>query len=306
LENKSLEEFFVKPKNPFADVQVDFKNSDYVVLGFPFDATSTYRFGSKKAPEAVREASLNIETYSFRSDLYIEDLKICDLGNLIIVDDFNQNFLNLKNVLSKIFSLRKFPVVLGGEHTLTYSVAEAFPEKFGIISFDAHLDLRDEYLGKRFSHTTFMRRIIEKNGGERVFFVGTRAVCKEELEYTKKEKIGFLTSLQVKTQNIKETLKTLRNFASSFSGVYLTVDIDVLDPAYAPAASNPEPEGLDPTTLTSILVGLGNTLNIIGLDVVEFTPKYDFGVTAILAAKIIFEVLCSTEKRRKTLFKPKF
>lgn len=297
MKNKSLEEFFVKPRNFFADVHVDFKESDYVVLGFPFDSTSTYRFGSKMAPEAVREASLNIETYSFRSGLCVENLKICDLGNLILVDDFNQNFLNLKYVLSKIFCLGKFPIVLGGEHTLTYSVVEAFPEKFGIISFDAHLDLRNEYLGKKFSHTTFMRRIVEKIGGERIFFVGTRAICKEELEYIKKEKIGFLTSLQVKTQSIKKTLKTLKNFASSFPNIYLTVDMDVLDPAYAPAASNPEPEGLNPNTLINILTWLNSTLNITGLDLVEFTPNYDSGITAILAAKIIFEVLCSKEKK---------
>jgi len=295
-----LEDFFVKPKNFFAGVQVDFKDSDYVVLGFPFDLTSTYRFGSKKAPEAVREASLNIETYSFRSGLSVEDLKIHDVGNLQILEDFNKNFLNLREAVSKIFGLGKFPVVLGGEHTLTYSVVEALPKNFGLISFDAHLDLRDEYLGRRFSHTTFMRRLIEKIGGEKVFFVGTRAVCIEELEYAKKEKIGFLTSLKIKNQTTKKTLKTIKDFTSTFSGVYLTVDMDVLDPAYAPAASNPEPEGLNPNLLINLISNLAENSNLTGLDIVEFSPDYDSGITAILAAKIVFETLCSKEKRRKT------
>jgi len=299
LKNKIFRKLFVKPKNPFSGFEVDFEEANYIFVGFPFDKTSTYRFGSRKAPNTIREASLNIETYSFRSGLYFEDLKIHDLGNLKIDKNFKKTFSNLKLAVSTIFSLKKFLVVLGGEHTLTFSVGEALPTNVGIISFDAHLDLRNEYLGKKFSHTTFMRRLAEKIGGDRLFFVGVRAVCKEELEFLENEKIKCLTSVRVKHQTVGEILKKIKEFASNFSGLYLTLDMDVLDPSYAPAVSNPEPEGLDPSLLYNILYGIGVNVNVVGLDLVEVSPDYDFGVTSILAAKTIFETLCSVEKGRR-------
>jgi len=292
---KKLEKFLVKPKTPFLGFQTNLEEAKFVIVGFPFDSTSTYRFGSKKAPKAIREASLNIETYSFRSNLCVEDLKIHDLGNVKLSKNMDKNFSNLTHIVSEVFKMKKFPVVLGGEHTLTYSVFEAFPEKFGIISFDAHFDLRDEYMGRRFSHTTFMRRIIEKVGKENVFFVGVRATCKEELEYVNSKKIRYLSCREIKEKGLTMVLHEVRDFMESFSKSYLTIDVDVLDPAYAPAVANPEPEGLNLSFLLDLLYGM-EWKKIVGFDLVEVAPDYDFGVTSIEAAKIVFEVLGAVEK----------
>ncbi|MBS7647525.1 agmatinase [Candidatus Bathyarchaeota archaeon] len=292
-------ELFVSQPNVFSGFQRSFEEADYVVLGVPFDVTSTYRTGARFGPNAIRAASINIETYSFRSGVDVEDLRIHDLGDLHVSTNTEQTLERLAVVVKEIKEAGKMPVVVGGEHTITFGVLKGLSSDLSqtaIVSFDAHLDLRDEFMGLRLSHTTFMRRVNEQLKPARIVEAGTRAVCKEELEYAKNAGVEFLTAQQIRRIS-DEKINQLFRKIEKCKNVYLTIDMDVLDPAYAPAVQNPEPDGLDVSMLLDIL---GNICDrrIVGFDVVEVTPTFDQGITAIQAAKVIFEVLCSIEKNK--------
>jgi agmatinase len=292
-------ELFTSPSSIFLGNQQTFEEANYVILGVPLDATSSYRSGARFAPHAIREASLNIEGYSFRSKEDVEDLKICDLGDLHIAGDADVTLERLALVVQELFEAKKVPVFLGGEHTITLGVMRSLDESTALVSFDAHLDLRNEYLGLATSHTTFMRRIKEQVNPSKIVEVGTRAICREEFDYVKKSGIEFLTTSQIRTEGIAKTVETLDCALADCEKIYLTIDLDVLDPSFAPAVQNPEPEGLDTSTLLDLLNEICGE-RVIGFDLVEVAPHYDRGVTAIQAAKIVFEVLCFLERARKS------
>ncbi|MEM3736570.1 MAG: agmatinase [Candidatus Bathyarchaeia archaeon] len=277
-------------KEPFSGYQTQFNEASYVIFGVPYDKTSTYRLGSRLGPKAVRRASLNIETYSPRTDLYVEDLKMCDLGNVKVAGSLDC----VTEVTSKILDAGKMPVILGGEHTLTYYALNALPRDTALVSFDAHYDLRDEYNGRKISHATVMRRIVDKCGPERIIFAGTRATSKEELSFVEKNKIHNITAHKILHDGWREAADSIKDSLQKFSRYYLTLDMDVLDPAHAPEVGNPEPEGLEVTSLLNIIHGFCDE-RLVGFDLVEVAPKGDFGITAIQAAKIIFEILCFIE-----------
>lgn len=290
-------ELFASPTVVFSGLQKDFREADYVVLGVPFDLTSTYRSGSRFAPTAIREASLNIETYSFRSGTHLEDLKIRDAGDFHASSDMGETLRRLELVSRELFKAGKTPVFIGGEHTLTLGATKGFDEEIAIVVFDAHLDLRNEYMDQRVCHATFMRRVCEGTKVRKVIGVGTRAVCREELDHAKKTGIRFFTSQQARSRGTEVISRDIRSHLDGCESIYLSVDMDVLDPAFAPGVQNPEPDGLTPHLLLDLLCDLCDG-RVVGFDVTEVTPHYDMGVTAIQAAKVIFEVLCSLEKNR--------
>ncbi|MGD9131575.1 MAG: agmatinase [Candidatus Bathyarchaeota archaeon] len=294
----SYRELFVSPSPVFAGNQQSFEEAEYAILGVPFDVTSTYRTGARFAPLAIREASLNIEGYSFRTGTSIADLKIHDLGDLHVAGDVELTLGRLALVANNLFEAEKVPVFLGGEHTITLGVMQSLDENVAVISFDAHLDLRNDYLGLSVSHATFMRRINEDVKPAKILEIGTRAVCREELDYAKNSGIDYLTAQQIRKDGAKNTAETIHNLLEGYEKVYLTIDMDVLDPAFAPAAQNPEPEGLDTTTLLDLLETVCDR-RVIGVDLVEVAPNYDRGLTAIQAAKILFEVLSCLERARR-------
>ncbi|MEM3783570.1 MAG: agmatinase [Candidatus Bathyarchaeia archaeon] len=294
-------ELFASQPNVFSGFQKSFKEADYVVLGVPFDFTSTYRTGARFGPNAIREASLNIETYSFRSNVDVEDLRLHDIGDLHVSADVEETLERLEKVAGEILEAGKTPVIMGGEHTITLGVLKGLGDKVSktaVVSFDAHLDLRDEFMELKLSHTTFMRRINEQLKPAKIIEVGTRAVCKDELNYASKSGIEFITAQQIRKEGAEHMLKVLKQKLSDVKSVYVSVDMDVLDPAYAPAVQNPEPDGLETPALLDILCGLCDE-RVVGFDAVEVAPNYDQGVSAIQAARVIFEVLCSIEKSRR-------
>jgi agmatinase len=291
-------ELFTSPPLSFGGFQRTFQESDYTVLGIPFDMTSTYRSGARFAPTAIREASLNIETYSFRAGLDAERLKIHDLGNIDIIYDVDEIIKRTELVVKELQDEGKFLVILGGEHTLTLGAVKGIGEGTAVVSFDAHLDLRDEYLGRRVSHTTFMRRVCEQISPKKILEIGVRAVCQEELDYAKKAGVQFFTVYEIERESIEKTAEKIAGTLADCEKIYLSIDMDVLDPAYAPAVQNPEPEGLSASTLLDILQGLSYH-RLAALDLMEVAPPYDQGNTAIQAAKIIFEILCYVQLSRK-------
>ena len=155
-------ELFASQTNVFSGVQKPLKEAKYVVFGVPFDATSTYRNGARFAPSAIRQASLNIETYSFRSGIDVEDLALYDAGDLDVSLEAAKTVDMTRLVVDEILAAGKVPVALGGEHTITLGAVKGLGSKAGktaIVSFDAHLDLRCEFFGSSLSHTTFMQLI---------------------------------------------------------------------------------------------------------------------------------------------------
>jgi len=293
---------YVSPSMPFSGFQKSFNEASYIILGVPFDFTSTYRAGARFAPAAIREASLNIETYSFRAGRDLEEVKLHDLGDLDVLADVDETLKRLELVTKELLEAKKTPIFIGGEHTITLGVVRALKKikNLTVVSFDAHLDLRSEYLGVKISHTTFMRRINEQIRPKKIIEVGTRAVCQEELEYAEKAGINYVTSLEIQRESVEKIKEKLRSLLEDAQNIYLTIDLDVLDPAYAPAVQNPEPEGISPYALHELIAEVCKK-PIIAFDLVEVTPSYDNGVTAVQAAKTIFETICCIEKQRLNL-----
>jgi agmatinase len=293
----SYHELYVSPSAVFSGYQKTFEEANYVLLGVPFDVTSTYRVDARFAPLAIREASLNLETYSFRTGVDIENVKMHDLGDLHVTGDAPETLKRVEQVVKELLMTRKVPVLLGGEHTITLGAVRAIGKNVAVLDFDAHLDTRNEYMNLKVSHTTFMRRINEQVKPTRIVEVGTRAVCKEELDYANKAGINFVTAQEIRKHSVEQTAKKIEKLLKGAKKIYLTVDMDVLDPAFAPAVQNPEPDGLCAHTLYDLLHEVCDE-RIVAFDVVEVAPHYDNGVTAIQAAKTMFEILCNMEKSR--------
>jgi len=282
----------------FLDVSRTLAESRYVVFGAPMDLTGTYRRGSRFAPTTIRRASQYMESYSLRSKLEGDEAPICDLGDLKGSDEVEEWIEEIEALLREVSQLQRVPIMLGGEHTITLGAARAF-EKAAIISFDAHLDLRDEFLGRRISHATFLQRVKEERKNRAIIVLGVRALSKEEMSYAEGERIGYLTSREIIEENITETLKKVSELVPEGYPLYLTVDMDVLDPSEAPAVCNPAPEGISVTALLDLLHGLCFRSRVLGLDLCEVTPYYDSGLTSIQAAKVLLEAILAVERRKR-------
>ncbi|MEM1546417.1 MAG: agmatinase [Candidatus Methanomethylicia archaeon] len=276
----------------FGGFQHTFKDSKFIVVGVPYDGTATFRVGARFAPESIRRISGNMETYSLRANLDLEDVKIHDLGDVLCVHgDHNVTLRRIEAVISDLISQNKTPVIIGGEHSITYASVKACNADV-VISFDAHADMRDQYpLGLVNTHATVMRRISEMLGSKNIIEIGIRGFCKEELSYLKKSGILYFTPKHLKTLTVYDVIKSIQSYISRANRVYISIDVDVLDPSIAPGVSNPEPEGLTTTMLLDIIEDLVSS-KVIGFDVVEVCPPYDLNeATSIQATHIIFETI---------------
>lgn len=263
------------------------QKSPFVIVGIPMDITSSFRPGSRFAPAAVRDAATNIEFYSLRTGVDMGEIGFNDVGDIALhPSDVEENVKRIKDVINLFSEQGKIPISIGGEHTITVGTVRGANADC-VISFDAHLDLRDDYLGYKYDHACVMRRLNES--GIKIMEIGNRAVSKEELEYAKKSGIPFITSNLVQTLGTREVARKILNFTSECKRIYITYDMDSIDPAYAPGVATPEPEGLSPSTILDI-VSLIADKRIIGFDIVEISPSYDpSGITSILGAKMIME-----------------
>jgi agmatinase len=270
-----------------------------VVVGVPYDVTSSYRSGSRFGPAALREASLNIETYSLRSQVDLEDVPIADLGDVHIVSDSSEMMERIRLVVKDIVDAGKVPILLGGEHLITLGAVKAFSSDIAIVDFDAHLDLREAYMGEEYSHATFMRKVSQIIPASNIFHLGTRAVSKGELDFSRAHGFAFMDVTTLRDKGANGACQELKSRLARFRKVYLTVDVDVFDPAYAPAVGNPEADGLSPEEVLTLVTGICDE-KIVGIDLVEISPHYDTGITSALGARVIFEAICSIEKSRKS------
>ncbi|MBP7652351.1 agmatinase [Candidatus Dependentiae bacterium] len=260
------------------------------ILGLPYDCTSSFRPGSRFAPNAIRTVSNSIETYSPALKKDLEDIYYTDFGDVpIIFGDAEKNLEIIKKYHKEIIDKNIKVVGIGGEHLVTYPLVKNLikknpQKKITVLQFDAHLDLRDDYLGNKMSHATVMNLLLNEPSVEKIIQIGIRSGTREEFEKQNREpKIQELFSPE-----------TLKNYLDEFclnSSIYLTIDIDVLDPSIIPGTGTPEAGGLTYKEMLEYLKII-DKYKICGADLVELSPQYDLsGNSNVAAAKLLREIL---------------
>lgn len=290
-------ELLTPVKPGFGGFDEPYERANVVFVGVPLDVTSSYRSGYRFGPARIREASANLETYLMAAGLDVfEQLNISDLGDLEITPtDLKATGERILRTVQRIKGDEKMPVLLGGEHTLTYFALQAFDDVF-VVQLDAHRDLRDEYLGDKICHATVMRRVLDRLPPERLVQIGVRSCSKEEADFAREAKILAYSSEQV-IDDARRIISEVRKLVGK-ARVYLTIDLDVLDPAFAPGVATPEPGGPSTVEISRLIRELGK-LNIWAFDVVELVPPHDDGTAAFAAAKIIYELLATIASSSK-------
>lgn len=257
---------------------------DAVILGVPYDRTQSYRRGAALGPQAIREASQSIESYSPALDRDLEELRLTDLGDLPVNDLEPPTMVAAVERAISSLGATALPVVLGGDHTLTVGAVRALAAQHPhlmLVQFDAHADLRDVYEADSWSHACAMRRAWEILGDGRIVQLGVRSGTREEFSFARERCRWSLGALTVPETVFRE----LRQ-----SPVYLSVDIDVLDPACAPGTGNPEPGGPVFRELLEAL-RLLRGMRVVGIDITEVSPPHDpSGITAVAAATLVREL----------------
>jgi agmatinase len=268
------------------------------VLGVPFDYTSCYRPGSRFAPNAIRSAFQNIEIYSRPLGIDLERVSIEDLGNMRQTAKVEDMVTSVQKVMKELLP-EEIPVgVLGGEHSITYATFSVMPKEVGLIVFDAHLDLREEFSGLSLSHATFLRRLLDTIHPNRVLHIGGRAATEAEWRYLEQNSMESITPEDVSSRP-DESIRRISRFSDQFDSVYISVDLDGIDPAYAPGVGTPEPNGLSTREFFQLIYALKGA-RVAAFDIVELAPPFDSGITAVLAAKILSEISCLCVFRRKS------
>jgi agmatinase len=272
----------------FISAKASLKEAKAVILGCPYDGSASFRPGARFGPSAIRRASWGIETYSpyFNKDL--TRFSIHDMGDLELPLGEKKASLDLiRKVLRKILSAEKFPILLGGDHLITLPIVEEVVRihpDLHLIQIDAHTDLREDYLGETLSHSTVMRKVVDRLGKGRLFQVGIRSGTEEEFKLARKMK-SIISPDQV---SLKSMVKRLRN-----QPVYISLDLDVIDPSLLPGVGTPEPGGLTFQGLISLLK-VFQPLHVIGFDMVELTPDYDpTQISSVTASVILREMILS-------------
>jgi len=271
------------------------ENSEPVatIFGVPFDSTHSYKPGCRFGPDTIRDAFNNIEIFQPEFGIDLETQNISDLGNTKHTVVAAEMLQIVKGVTSELKKQDKQIIILGGEHLITLGSFTCFPKDTGYVVFDAHYDLRDQYADIKLSHAAYLRRIVEERGSENIVHVGARAFVKEELAFLKEHKIATVSDKEIRNG---DGPKLLKDITSTFDRVYLSVDLDVLDPAFAPGVGNPEAVGISSRELYDLITTLQNK-KIVAADMVELNPTYDNGSTASMAAKMIATIIAMNLSR---------
>ncbi len=265
-----------------------YENAKSIIVGVPMDFTSSFRPGSRFAPRRIREVSYGLEEYSVYLDKNINECNFYDCGDLDIpFGDVTGSLDIIQLAASEIIDDGKLPVFIGGEHLISLPVIKTLYKKYGndliLFHFDAHADLREDYMGMKNSHASVIRRICDFMPGKNIYQFGIRSGDKSEFEFAEESTNMYKYDV---LQPLNKVLSNINN-----RPVYITIDIDVLDPAYANGTGTPEPDGITSKELFDV-VYLLKGLNIAGFDMVEVCPPCDLSDrTAVSAAKIIREML---------------
>ena len=264
-----------------------------VIFGVPFDSTHSYKPGCRFGPDSIRDAFNNIEIFQPEFGVDLETVNISDLGNTKHTVVATEMLRMVENITAELRKKNKQIIILGGEHLITLGSFSCFPKDTGYVVFDAHYDLRDQYADIKLSHAAYLRRLVEKRGPENIVHVGARAFVKEELAFLKDNKIRTVSDKEIRDGNGP---KLLQDITSTFDSLYLSIDLDVLDPAFAPGVGNPEAVGITSRELYDLVTTLQNK-KIVAADIVELNPTYDNGATASISAKMISTIIAMNLSR---------
>ena len=266
----------------FADAEASFNDARFIFYGYPFEGTACFRKGTAKAPDEIRRHSYNFETYLMELGVDLSDVALNDYGNLELTKDQGKNESLVTDLVTKIVNGGKFPIGLGGEHSLTPPAVKAVQAKYPnlvVVILDAHLDFRVEYENNPRSHATVTRRVSEIVGADRVCSIGIRSVSQAEISEARGIGLKFIES------GWTELREYLADLIDDLDGpVYLSLDMDAIDPAFAPGVGTPEPFGMTPYEVIQTINFFAD--RIVGFDCVEVCPPYDNGNTSALAARL--------------------
>ena len=274
----------------FIGCDSEYGEARVVLFGAPFDSTTSYRPGTRFASKAIRSESFGLETYSPYQDKDLTDCRVFDAGDLeLCFGNPEKALAQIGELTAKILEDGKIPMMIGGEHLVTLGafrpVLERYPDVH-VIHFDAHTDLREEYLGEPLSHASVIRRIWDLTGDGRIFQFGIRSGDRSEFEWSR----GHVSMRKFNFEGLEQTVEYLRD-----KPVYFTLDLDVLDPSVFPGTGTPEAGGVSFLELLDAVLKVGG-LNLVGLDVNELSPVYDqSGASTAVACKIIREILLSIQ-----------
>jgi len=280
-------------KSPLIMNPNDNSESVAVIFGVPFDSTHSYKPGCRFGPDVIRDAFNNIEIFQPEFGIDLETVNINDLGNTKHTVVAAEMLQMVENITSELKEQNKQLIILGGEHLVTLGSFTCFPKDTGYVVFDAHYDLRDQYADIKLSHAAYLRRIIEKRGSENFVHVGARAFVMEVLAFLKEHNIATVSDIEIR---VGYGPKLLKDITSTFDSIYLSLDLDVLDPAFAPGVGNPEAVGISSRELYDLVTTLQNK-KIVAADIVELNPTYDNGATASMAAKMISTIIAMNLSR---------
>lgn len=282
--NKNIETFMA--------CDAEYEDAKTVLFGAPFDSTTSYRPGTRFGSRTIRQESFGVETYSPYQDKYMTDYSFFDSGDLELCFGSSEKALeDIEERTQTILEDGKRPFMMGGEHLVTLGAVRAVAKKYPdlhIIHFDAHADLREEYLGAQLSHAAVLKRCWELVGDGRIFQFGIRSGDREEFLWGK----DHVFTNKFNFNGLKETVENLKG-----KPVYFTLDLDVLDPSVFPGTGTPEPGGVTFNELRDAVELVCSSLNIVGCDVNELSPPYDpSGISAAAACKIVREMLLALEQ----------
>lgn len=270
----------------FIGCESEYEESEAVVFGAPFDSTTSFRPGTRFASKVMRSESWGLESYSPYQDLDLYDFTVFDKGDLeLSFGNPKKALQDIEEVTTNIVEDGKMPVMIGGEHLVTLGAVRGVLKKYPnlhIIHFDAHADLRDEYLGEELSHATVLRRVWDLVGDNKIFQFGIRSGDKEEFLWGK----NHVYTNKFDLEELDKKIINLKNIP-----IYVTIDLDVLDPSVFPGTGTPEPGGVNFNYLLESLLKL-KKLNIVGFDINELSPQYDVsGASTAVACKVLREML---------------
>lgn len=282
--NKNIETFIACDK--------DYEESNIVIFGAPFDSTTSYRPGTRFASKAMRSESYGLETYSPYQDADLENTHVFDGGDLeLCFGDTNTALSQIEDFSSEVLKDGKLPLMIGGEHLVTLGSVRAVVKKYPelhIVHFDAHADLRDDYLGAKLSHATVLRRVWELVGDGKIYQFGIRSGDRSEFAWGKQH----VTTNKFNFNGLDSVIEKLKG-----KPVYFTIDLDVLDPSVFPGTGTPEAGGVSFTELLESIIKVSK-LDIVGCDVNELSPVYDqSGVSTAVACKILRELLIAVSNK---------
>jgi agmatinase len=272
----------------FIGLDKSYEDADIVVFGSPFDGTTSFRPGTRFASQAMRVDSYGLETYSPYLDRDLEDYNICDAGDLEFPVGNTQKVLNIiEEYSNEVIKDGKKPMMIGGEHLVSLAAIKAVYQNYNdmiLLHFDAHTDLREEFMGDKLSHATVIRGAWEFLGDNRIYQFGIRSGLKEEFEWAKSH-----TSLRkFDCQGLDKAVAEIGD-----RPVYITIDLDILDPSIFPGTGTPEAGGITFKELMDAIKEF-TKLNIVAADLVELSPHYDHsGVSTAVACKVLRELILS-------------